>query len=160
AAIIVNLHVEIAIGDAPHGVAEEPEAPGNAASNVKPGDQDRADHRSDRKDGQNKLSRPDLVACITGDRLRNAPLLIDEIVDGLLEFRGLGLYGNEGQHGLMLLIEFVGTRGNDSVFGSDRAKLLVKGKELRLLGAVADRIQILGNLSLSRVDKFADWLQT
>lgn len=156
----MNIDIQVSIGDAPHGVAERAKAPGNAATDIKPCYQRRADYRRDRKHDQYELPGADLPARVSGYVLRNAALLLDETIDSVLELGSLGLRGCERQLGVVLLAKLVGARGDNPVLRRDHGELLIESNELFLLSAVADRIQVFGNFALGGIDKVAQRFQT
>ena len=67
--------------------------------------------------------------------------------------------GTERQKGILLLVELIGSCGNNSVVRPDRAELLVEGNELALMGMIADGRQVFCNFPLGGVYQIAQRLQ-
>ena len=91
--------------------------------------------------------------------MRNATLFINELIDGALELGSFGLCGSERKKGFLLLMELIGSCGNNSVVRPDRAELLVEGNELALMGGIADSCQVFCNFPLGGVYQIAQGLQ-
>src|SRR6185312_4764222 len=82
---VLNVDIQVAVGDAPHRVTEETQALGDISSDIEPCDQCRADHGGDREHDQYQLARTDLSAGVSRYFLCNAALVFHERIDGVLE---------------------------------------------------------------------------
>ncbi len=107
AAVVLDMNIQIAIGDAAHGVAEQPEAAGNIAADIKPGDEGRPDDGREREHDQKNLARANLVRGLQGVFLRILALLVHQGIHRLLKVDGFGLCRCKCDLGIVLSIKLV-----------------------------------------------------